>query len=221
MKSLGVILFVLILAGPMPAQAPSYSFMGNKLGMSLDAFKAANSQDHFWVNTGDPSKRLNKKNTKILFTPACTDTIRGFPGDSGDLQPGEVLCNPAPTDLNTMYRQFAGITAVQVIYNFYSGKLYAIQIAVNAADYKVARDAFIAKYGAGFSRSSQDFENGFGARWDGEILLWRSGGQAIEMKEGSANGPGQDSHDAAHPSVIAFVDSAFAPPTRKSPIVDF
>jgi hypothetical protein len=174
-----------------------------------------------WINTGDPNKRQDKKKTMEVPTPFCTDTMHEFPGDDGDLEPGEVLCNPAPAPVNHRYRTFAGIEALQIIYRFYRGKLYSINITIPAGDYQIVRSAFIQKYGSNFTAHSQGFQNAFGASWSGEVLSWQRNNQFLVMVEGSGNGPGQNAFNGINVSSIGFTDSSLGPPIPKRPATDF
>jgi hypothetical protein len=76
----------------LPAMAQSFSFKGNSLGMSLEEFQRANATATIWINTGDPHRRRDKKLSRQVPTPLCSDEYRIGPV----LEPGEVYCDASP-----------------------------------------------------------------------------------------------------------------------------
>ncbi len=189
-----VVLAVSILSGLVFAQTsvsqPSYSFKDNALGMSLAEFKATNNQGTVYINAGKPDLReqADPKLAQTVRTPLCTDTYQGleWPTEQGD---GEVLCNASPGSVNPQARQIADVTAMDVIYHFYSQKLAAITIQFSTVSYPRIREAFIAEYGKPTQLFKRGDLNGNGVRWSGEVVTWNRDKQVIILEEGSGDGP--------------------------------
>lgn len=205
------------------AQTPGgYSFKGNYLGESLREFKAANATAEVSVNTGKPKGMFghpDKKLTTTVKTPLCTDQMRGFPGDPGQLVPDEVACNVSPGEANPDGLVIGGNKARTVLYRFYKEKLYRIDISISDAFYPAVSQAFREKYGEPAKVLSHEYQNGYGARWNGEILAWKAGGQGIIMLEGPGNGPGQNRFMTQ--STIMMGDTALEPESNSKSPVDF
>ena len=191
-------------AKPAGLNAEPFMFKGNSLGMTLDAFKASNNQGKVWVASGAPNWRgkPRKGMEREVPTPLCTDEMRGFPGDNETLAmvPDEVFCNPAPAEINPEARMVAGNPVAQ---------------------YPIIKSAFQTKYGPAPSRSEVGFQNGFGARWTGEVLLWNRSTQTLMLYEGGKNGPGQDEFDPVGSSSATFTDGALAPHLAPAQKPDF
>lgn len=203
-----------------PAVSSGFSFKGNYLGMLLTDFKAANP-GVVWINTGDPNRRRDKKLDKDVATPLCTDTYRGFEFDSGPLESGVVLCNASPGVANPEGKVIMGQKAIRVIYLFCASKLYRIEISVLPIDYDLVASGLREKYGEPDKVEYEHFQNGFGASWKGEELIWKNGSQRIATVEGSGNGPGQDRFDSTKTSGIFMEDDSLAPPHTARLKVDF
>jgi len=146
--------------------------------------------------------------------------LRGFPGDDGTVQPGEVLCNPAPGEINIDARMVAGSAVTSILYHFYNGKLYEIALVFPAVRYGVTKSAFLDKYGPPSRQTTSEFQNGFGARWTGEDLFWLQGTQTVSLEEGGNNGPGQD-HFASIGSSAVIMDTALMPRSSSTKTQDF
>jgi hypothetical protein len=75
-KRYGVALLALVgmCSGQSPRDVP-FSFKGNSLGMTLQAFKASNNQGQVWIAWGSANWRgkAKKENKKQVPTPLCTD----------------------------------------------------------------------------------------------------------------------------------------------------
>lgn len=215
MKRLGVALLALIgmCSGQSPGDVP-FSFKGNSLGMTLQAFKASNNQGQVWIAWGSANWRgkPKKENKKQVPTPLCTDD---YPSLAGALSPGEVFCNPDPAETNPEARTVAGLLLPGIDYYFYNDKLYKIAMHFAARNYAVIGASFRDKYGPEPYRMESQYQNGFGAHWVGESLFWKRGTQTVLLYEGSQNGPGQDQYADIGSSTATFSDSALAPPPVK------
>lgn len=131
------------------------------------------------------------------------------------------MCNPSPGAVNVEARVVAGDPVGSVLYHFYSGKLYEIDLRFAAVRYRVIKAAFQDKYGSPTERSESQFQNGFGAKWAGESLLWKVGTESLFLYEGPKNGPGQDGFDEIAFSMATFTDSALAPSPSPAKKPDF
>jgi len=188
MKTLACLFVALVSAGSLFAQTDArFSFKGNVLGMPLDKFKEANAQGTAMVIVGKKKQKIPMK------TPICTDSVRGFPGDPRDLVGDEVVCNASPGEVNPELREMQGIQLESVIYRFYKGLLYRIDISIPQNDFEGVRSAFTQKYG------SSSASNG--------SLHWLRDHETLVLTEGPTSGP-------PVPTAV-FLDSALSP---KKPI---
>jgi hypothetical protein len=188
MKTLICLFAVLITAHSLSAQTDArFSFKGNVLGTSLDKFKEANPQETVRLAVG------KKKQKVTLKTPICTDSLRDFPGDFPDLVDGEVVCNASPGESNPELREMQGIKLESVIYRFYKGFLYRIDINLEQNDFEGVRSAFTQKYGS---------PSAFNGSW-----RWLRDHETLVLSEGPTSGP-------PVPTAV-FLDSALSP---KKPI---
>jgi hypothetical protein len=190
MKTLTCLFAALITAGSLFAQTDApFSFKGNVLGMPLDKFKEANPQGPVRVTVGKKKQKITMK------TPVCTDSMRDFPGDPRNLVDDEVVCNASPGESNPELREMQGIQLESVIYRFYKGFLYRIDINIQQNDFEGVRTAFTQKYGSP-SASNRS-------------LHWLRDHETLVLTEGPTSGP-------TVPTAV-FLDSALSP---KKP-VDF
>lgn len=210
---LAALLVLSFLVSPALTAQNVRTFKGNRLGMSLDEFKRNNIGQKVWINTGDPSKRRNKKLDYAVDTPLCTDTFAVFPGVENvvDRHPGEVICNISPGAMNPAAKMIGDMAMKQIIYRFYAGKLYQIDLSFGAMQFTGVRSAFNGKFGQESNIAKVDCQNGFGARWTGDSVQWQvSPTVAAIVYEGCSNGPGQNSFDGFSNGSIS--DSSLAPP---------
>lgn len=191
----------------------SQTFKGNALGMPLEGFKQANKGQQVWINTGDPTKRANKKLSRLEDTPLCTDTVDGFPGVENVLSraPGEVVCNVSPAAFNPSAKMVGDMDMREILYRFYGNKLYGVNLSFRPAQFSGMLLAFTDKFGTPTETSRIDCQNGFGARWTGESVQWKiSSSVSAILYEGCSNGPGQNAFDGF--SSGGITDSSLAPP---------
>lgn len=186
MKTLFCVFAALVTVGSLFAQTDApFSFKGNVLGMTLNKFKEANARGSIRVAVGKKKVTAN--------TPICTDALRKFPGDPSDMVAEEVVCNASPGESNSELREMQGIKLDSVIYRFYKGLLYRIDIKMQQNDFEGVRSAFTQKYGAPSALNGS--------------LHWRRDHEMLILGEGPTTGPPE-------PTAV-FVDSALAP---KKPI---
>jgi len=190
MKTLTCLFAALVTAGSLFAQTDArFSFKGNVLGMPLDKFKEVNA-----LGTVRVTVTVGKKKQKIdAKTPICSDSMRDFFGDSNNLIDGEVVCNVSPGESNPQLREMQGIQLESVIYRFYKGFLYRIDIDMKQSEFEGVRSAFTQKYGN---------PSAFNGSW-----RWLRDHETLVLSEGPTSGP-------AVPTAV-FLDSALSP---KKPI---
>jgi hypothetical protein len=188
MKTLICLFAVLITARSLSAQTDNgFSFKGNVLGMPLDKFKVANPQEMVRIPIG------KKKQKVIVKTPICTDSLIDFPGHPGDLVADEVVCDASPGESNPQLREMQGAKLESVIYRFYKGFLYRIDIDMKQSEFEGVRSALAQKYGN---------PSAFNGSW-----RWQRAHETLVLAEGPTTGP-------TVPTVV-FLDSALSP---KKPI---
>jgi hypothetical protein len=207
-----------------------FSFKGNTLGMTLEQFRSnPTNVASIWINTGNPAKRLDKKKSQQVNTPLCSDQyaeIEDFPAAAS----GEIICltgTPGPYIAGNKFSttKQGGVNAQSIIvaghdpehvwYRFYGGHLYAIEIGKFAPlDFGDLLQAFEQKFGKPNQTTKEDYQNGFGAHWSGEVLIWQKGPQVISLKEGPGNGPGQDHFSRIDGPEITFLDLSIAEQLR-------
>jgi len=188
-----------------------FEFKVAHLGMSLEEFKQATARGE--VAVAVPG-RFGPRSKKVP-SPVCTDTVRGFPGDTGSqMKDGIVMCDPSiageRNHQGEEYLMIGGSKANQIQYWFYEGKLYSINIEANHYAFATILDAFETKYGPDNRRSIDVFQNGLGGRWRGTNYFWDRGTQSISLVEGNGGGPLNNFLFQQSSAVIK--DSSLAPP---------
>jgi hypothetical protein len=178
--------------GRLFAQETTYTFKGNSLGMTLEDFKKQNFHGYVYYDKKGNLTKPGKKGAIQEPTPDCTDNPVLPAAMRVNLDPDEVVCPEQDPE-------FAGLRYAQVRYRFYKGRLYQIESQFRSSGYFQVKAAFISKYGSVSETRSMDYQNGFGAHWQGEVSIWRDGSEAIVVMEGPDNGPGQDDCDFRSP----------------------
>jgi hypothetical protein len=142
---------------------PPYDLKGDRLGTSLEDFKA---KYHHSIS-GDTRQ-----------APFCTDKENGltecqiyWPFEKLQRNAVETIAN-APADL---------------MFQFVDGKLWEISAVFNQKDFETAKKAFIEKLGDPKSNESKVYENAFGATFSGLILGWDNGTSTILLVERNQN----------------------------------
>jgi hypothetical protein len=111
-------------------------------------------------------------------------------------------------DANPNGLTIGSTSANGVAYQFLGGKLYKVNIMCWSEVFTNLKEAFATKYGQPNATSTEDFQNAYGARWDGATFAWTKGSQAIALREGSGNGPAQDSKNS---SSVTYEDYSLEP----------
>jgi hypothetical protein len=116
---------------------------------------------------------------------------------------GEITCSSCASMVVSQFSSYGdtnpnvlkiGSTSVNgVAYLFLNARLYKVVIMGNPEVFTNLKDAFTSRFGEPAATSSDEYQNAFGARWQGANLAWTKGSQAITLHEGSGNGPAQTS----------------------------
>jgi hypothetical protein len=220
-----------------PSEEHQFSFKGAYLGMPLDQFRVLNKQE-VWINTGDPHKRKDNDKAQVVYSPLCSDQYDigslmnslGFIGHASlgapinKPQQNEIVCfttsgssdytiNQHPKELpgfNPEGRTVAGEKAINLHYRFVQGKLYGIHMWFVTSEMPAILSAFSQKYGSPQEVSAENFQNGFGATWQGEVYTWRHDSQIIKLRMGSGRGPGQSPFEFNGSAGVDIVDTSVA-----------
>lgn len=209
MKRIAIFLFLTVVLLTIPAMAqspsvrePAFTFKSATLGMSLSNFQSANRKD-VWINTGDPLKRRDKKKSQMVSAPLCTNQYDVGMGER--LRSGEIGCLTSMEGFNVEARTVAGKEALYLRYFFFTERLYRITMGFYGYHFPTVLEAFMQKYGTPEKVTEEAFQNGYGARWTGEVVIWRKGKQSITLKQGPTGGPGQDGFDSVRPTTAEFL----------------
>lgn len=76
-----------------------------------------------------------------------------------------------------------GIKLVSLIHYFIDGRLFHITGDINRSDFRLVVEAFSAKYGPYVSRETKEYQNAYGAMFEGEVVTWSSKTCSIRITE--------------------------------------
>jgi hypothetical protein len=218
------LLFLLALGSTIQAQQSQseksgFTFKNNYFGMSLAKFKSANAGDQVFLQF--PKIKGQKKRAPQLFpTPICSDVVLDVGKRVMDMLPNEMICDVSAQGANPDARMVAGAMMDQILYRFYGGRLYRIDIQFPASDFADVKDAFQEKYGEPSKIEPVIFENVFGASWTSHDLSWQHGTQLVVLIEGPGNGPGQNQFSSEFPYAMLY-DASYGPPRTPKKPLDF
>ena len=148
-----------------PEQRP-FELKGDRLGMTLEAFKAkydrqvAGDSRHAPFcsdaapDTDNPSLFYKAGFAKASVVTASTT----FPFEARATKP------VVPT--------LAGVEVDAFVYSFVGGKLYDMTVSFGHDHYGQVMEAMQAKYGKPLSTEVRTYQNAFGAKFDGDVALW-------------------------------------------------
>ncbi len=158
-------LIVAAISGQVQSQtaSPPYDLKGDRLGMSLEDFKAKYRHSV----RGDPRE-----------APFCEDKGNGltecqiyFPFEKAEGKAAETIAN-VPADL---------------MFEFVDGKLWGISAVFKQTDFETVKKGFTEKFGDPKSSESRMYQNAFGATFSGQILGWNNGTSTILLVERNRN----------------------------------
>jgi hypothetical protein len=172
---------------PRPPEKP-YDLKGDRLGMSLQAFKA-NHRRVF--NAG-----------KLYEAPFCSDGRDDAARESGPIETmGEEPWHPKAKVVNaritfpfedsergTNYGSsyvpaLAGVKTKHHHYSFVDGRLYEIYYAFPQSRFAQIQEAMVTTYGKPKSVDVKEYQNGFGAKFTGKVCIWDNGTSNIVLME--------------------------------------
>lgn len=144
----------------------AYELKGDRLGMSLEMFKG----NYYRVMPNDPRP-----------APFCSDSnpqnSNPFLLYKAELAKAGIVHarTTFPYEeygLHSNVPTVAGVAAELYIYQFVEGKLYEITIFFPHDGFQQVLDALKAKYGEPKSKDTRTYQNLFGAKFHGDVLLW-------------------------------------------------
>ena len=77
---------------------------------------------------------------------------------------------------------FAGASGKEIV-SFYKQRLSSFYFVISAADYSGVRAALEQKFGKPASVESKTYQNGYGAKFQGEYVTWTNGISTIALEE--------------------------------------
>lgn len=150
--------------------AAPYELKGDQLGMSLTDFKTK----HYHLPEGDPK---------------CSDDYpppqHAVVAIEVKYPPGVVACKiffpfeERPVPKTTI----ANVPVSYQVFYFVDGKLFKIEIIFNEKDFEVVRAAFEDKYHSPAKSETKNYQNGFGASFEGKNLTWQNDASIIIMRQ--------------------------------------
>lgn len=148
-----------------PASSVPYELKGDQLGMTLVDFKAK----YHHVSAGDSRPG-----------PFCSDdypdaSMQGI--DPTERRAGIVACRiyfpfeERRGSKNTI----ANVPVSDQMFRFIDGNLFRIDIVFDDKSFDTVRSAFEDKYGPPYASETKNYQNGFGADFEGKNILWQNG----------------------------------------------
>ncbi len=188
MKRFFVFLALLAFAASACAQDKAFSVKGFTVGEStLQDFKA---QFHHCADICD-EKSQKKFGVPAKFAPFCSDDYpesRLTPGREGTssayTQAGLVYCQPYFPFEEQRGAQFtiADIPATTQ-FDFYQGKLYRISATFYISRFNAMQEALAGKYGPPSATTAVDYQNAFGAKFTGSVVIWDNSVSTIALRQ--------------------------------------
>jgi hypothetical protein len=77
----------------------------------------------------------------------------------------------------------AGVPTELFLYHFVNGKLYKITVLFSHNNFGKVLDALKAKYGEPKGKTSRTYQNSYGAKFTGEVILWENATSAMLLHE--------------------------------------
>jgi hypothetical protein len=195
---LGFVCLVVVFSVPSTfGQKPRYSsasqpfgLKGDVLGETLQEFRLRNAR----IISSQPNAPLASKkylpqctNDKIEENESLSPDVDGSAETEDEQRAGVIKCIAALSmddDLDfDDGPTVAGIAAYRTIYYFFHERLYKVESELPRSEYRVLRREFIAKYGPPIIAKTVPYQNGFGAAFSGERLLWRNSFSNISIGE--------------------------------------
>lgn len=160
----------------MDAEKRPFELKGDRLGMTLDMFKAKYYRaDH--VDSPAPmcsDANPHRENPFLLYRPEFSEAgivhaRTTFPYETHAAKPN------VPS--------IAGVSTDLYVYHFVDGRLYKITIFFSQTDFEKVLNAVKAKFGEPKARDTRTYQNSFGANFSGEVLLWNNAVSELNLFE--------------------------------------
>jgi hypothetical protein len=150
----------------LPVEKRPFDIKGDRLGMSLAAFKRKYYRDLGPNKTPAPHCSDNRpdQDNPMLFYKAdmakagIVAAAPTYPHEAFDSKPVKPL--------------IAGVEAESFVYKFTDGKLYEISITFGQKKFPRVKEALKAKFGEPNGKETETYQSLFGAKSDGEAIVW-------------------------------------------------
>jgi hypothetical protein len=179
----------LILLGSALAQDP-YGVKGFVVGKTT-LLEFRNEFQHCADNC---TPKQQKKYGSAIMAPFCSDTDSGaalsIPSSDRELhlKAGLVYCQPYfPFESFKGTKWTIADVPVTAYFDFYQGVLYRLSAAFPSAGFSLMRSAFAEKYGSPTNVGMQEYQNAYGAKSQGAVVVWDNGVSRIELTQVSSS----------------------------------
>jgi hypothetical protein len=161
----------------LPADERPYDVKGDRLGMPLVYYKV---------------KHRREIKGESRTAPFCSDQNPGFENPfllyEPDMGKAGIVCATLhyPFEMiqdEKVFPTIAGVKADTFVYKFIDERLYEIVISIDHDDYDTVIDAAEKKYGEPITAKTETYQNGFGAKFDGDVLTWANSASTITVLE--------------------------------------
>jgi len=188
---LGVGVLVVTLVGICNGQAiPVFGLKGDNLGETLREFREKNSRE---VSVSD-----SINGSFALRYPVCSG--EPMPGKYGDVNYATFALNSDNPPDRGRYQlcvtsgaiagakepssaTIAGVSARNLFFRFADQLLFEISAMISREDFPTLERGLTEKYGKPASSVVEQFQNGYGAKFQGKHMIWISGDAVIEIHE--------------------------------------
>ncbi len=211
MKCPFVCIALLVLTVAASAQGQPYSLKGFTVGGStLQDFK---TQFHHCADNCD-AKAAKTYGSK--FAPLCSDDYpeaRLTPGREDTsrsyTQAGLVYCQPyfPFEEQRGPLFSIADVPATTE-FDFYQDKLYRISATFYAVRFAAMQEALTGKYGTPSSITAVDYQNAFGAKFTGSVVVWDNSISTITLRQYGSHSVGFSGLVVEHKALAAQAAAA-------------
>jgi len=154
-----------------------YELKGDRLGMTLQMFKAK-----YYREMGQGENPAPFCSDRTPHIDICTLLYKAEYAKAGIVHASTTFPYEA-SGLRPNKPTIAGVPAELFVYQFVDGKLYEITIFFDQADFDQVMEALKAKYGEPTRKNRQTYENAFGAKFDGDVVVWANAVSEIMIYE--------------------------------------
>jgi hypothetical protein len=206
-----VAVFLVLFASVPDANEP-FEFKGFRLGMDRPSLEQVIAKKIWVAKKQGAFKKPVKWEVPL---PLCSDDSYRVDETPRALVSGDVVCVPGWPALNPEMYTVAGEKAFHIELHLTSGKLWKIELVFDSRSFETINKAFSAKFGEPSSTTTEEFQNGFGAKFTGQLKTWHRGPQSILLREGG-HAPDQPGNGQ-----ILIFDDVAAKKLEVPPKIDF